>query len=461
MYKFIKILKQMTRKLSKDEINYILDFIKPSIYIPSDSANMIIKNIKDKLECQLLKQQIYPEIIDKLKENIIKEYNNSLINAGESVGIICAQSIGEKQTQTTLNTFHKAGQSETTMTQGVPRFQELINTTKKPRIVNNKIYFKNHNKTIEETRELVNNNIVGLSLVDISLSINISINKSQESWYEPYKILYNDNFKNHPNCITIKLNMKKIFEYKINIKNIVDNIHKEYEDLFCVFSPENIGQLDIFVDTTSIELPDNRILFIDKTNAIEIYIEECVQPIIENFNICGINGIKECFYIKEGNEWIIETNGINSRTINNQYINYKKLLALDIVDFKRTISNNVWDIYEVLGIEAARAFLIEEFMSIMEGINIVHTLLLVDRMTFGGTIASITRYTMKRDESGPFGKASFEETQENFLNAGARGEIEPTEGVSSSIICGKRANIGTGMFDLKIDIKKLPNVSEY
>ena len=97
-------------------------------------------------------------------------------------------------------------------------------------------------------------------------------------------------------------------------------------------------------------------------------------------------------------------------------------------------------------------------MSIMEGINIVHTLLLVDRMTFGGTIASITRYTMKRDESGPFGKASFEETQENFLNAGARGEIEPTEGVSSSIICGKRANIGTGMFDLKIDIKKLPNV---
>ena len=64
-----------------------------------------------------------------------------MIQAGESVGVICAQSIGEKQTQTTLNTFHKAGQSEKTMTTGVPRFQELLNATKNPKIINHKIYF--------------------------------------------------------------------------------------------------------------------------------------------------------------------------------------------------------------------------------------------------------------------------------------------------------------------------------
>ena len=63
---------------------------------------------------------------------------------------------------------------------------------------------------------------------------------------------------------------------------------------------------------------------------------------------------------------------------------------------------------------------------------------------------------MKKDESGPFGKASFEETMDNFLNAAVKGEVEPTEGVSASIICGKRANIGTGMVDVKIDIAKLP-----
>ena len=65
----------------------------------------------------------------------------SIIQAGESIGVICAQSIGEKQTQTTLNTFHTTGMSEKTMTAGVPRFQELLNATKKPNIVNHKIYF--------------------------------------------------------------------------------------------------------------------------------------------------------------------------------------------------------------------------------------------------------------------------------------------------------------------------------
>jgi DNA-directed RNA polymerase beta' subunit len=81
---------------------------------------------------------------------------------------------------------------------------------------------------------------------------------------------------------------------------------------------------------------------------------------------------------------------------------------------------------------------------------------LVDRMTHNGTISSITRYTMKKEESGPMGKASFEETMDNFLNAAAEGDKEPTEGVSASIICGKRASIGTGMIKMSIDIAKLP-----
>ena len=54
------------------------------------------------------------------------------------------------------------------------------------------------------------------------------------------------------------------------------------------------------------------------------------------------------------------------------------------------------------------------------------------------------------------GKASFEETMDNFLNAAAEGDREPTEGVSASIICGKRASIGTGMIKLSIDIGMLP-----
>jgi DNA-directed RNA polymerase subunit A" len=359
------------------------------------------------------------------------------------------------------DTFHQAGASEKTVTQGVPRFQELINATKNPRTVNNKIYLcDNNSSTIEETRKIVGSNIVGVSLNDISTKISVVLNKPYEKWYEAFKNIYNDNFVNYAHCISVKLNKQKLFEYKITLESICKFIENQYDDLFCVFSPSGDAQIDIFVDTSNIELPEERISFINTNNVEEIYLEECVQPILEKINMFGVEGIKEIFYVQENNEWLIETNGINSRTISTQYNNYKKLLAIDIVDATRTISNNVWDIYEVLGVEAAREFLIQEFMSIMEGINSCHACLLVDRMTYNGNIASITRYTMKKDDSGPFGKASFEETMDNFLNAAANGEIEPTKGVSASIICGKRANIGTGLIDVKLDLSLLPSCME-
>ena len=357
------------------------------------------------------------------------------------------------------DTFHTTGSNAKIVTQGVPRFQELINATKKPRIVNHKIYFNDNNKSIEEVRENVGHSIVGLSFKDISNSIKHVMNKEDDPWYEGFKILYN---KNHvyKHCISISLNMEKLFEFKITMEEIASKIEEEFDDLYCIFSPPQIGQLDIFVDTENIELPQDRILFIDHDNADEIYLEECVQVAIESLYLFGIQGILEIFFVQEGDEWICETNGSNSRSISTQFINFKQLLALPNINFEKTISNNVWDIYDVLGIEAARQFLIEEFMSIMEGINPCHTYLLVDRMTHCGNISSITRYTMKKDESGPFGRASFEETMDNFLNAAGQGEIEPTEGISASIICGKRGAMGTGMINLAVDFDRLPSIEE-
>jgi len=358
-----------------------------------------------------------------------------------------------------VDTFHKAGQSEATMTTGVPRFQELINATKKPRVINHTIFFNKGNSTIQELRKTVGHSIAGFTLAEISTSIRVELNKKDEKWYDAHKIIFCDEFSNYEHCITFKFNMNKLYNFKLTLQQICEYIHKEYEDLYCVFSPPSESQIDVFVDTSNITLPENRILFINQDNAVMIYMEECVQATLEKMYICGIPSILEVFYTKRDNEWIVETNGFNSKDISKQYSSYKKLLAHPSIDYTRTISNNVWDIYEVLDIEAARQFLIEEFMSIMEGINKCHTMLLVDRMTHIGTISSITRYTLKSDESGPMGKASFEETMDNFKNAAEQGQCEPTKGVSASIICGKRAAIGTGMISVLIDIDKLPNIT--
>jgi DNA-directed RNA polymerase beta' subunit len=439
----------MTRVLTIEEIEDILDFIKPNFNIPIESAIAIMEMTKDRFRNQLKNQKVYPTIIPELKKLIEKNYMESLIQPGESVGIIAAQSIGERQTQNTLNTFHRAGQSEKSVTVGVPRFQELLNATKAPKIVNCKIFFKEGASTVKELRETIASNLVCLTLKDFCLSSEIVIKKEPEEWYETFKLIYNDNFEKCTDCISIKLNSEVMFKYRVNIFNIVKIIEDHYDDLFCVFSPLNNQQLDIFVDTSNINFSEEKLMFIDPENVNEIYIEECVLPILNKMVICGIPGISNIYYTQENDEWYVETDGTN----------FRKLLGHPIIDMSRVLSNNVWDIFETLGIEAAREFLISEFLSIMEGINDCHVKLLVEKMTFNGTINSISRYTLRKDESGPLSRSSFEESVENFIRSAFSADVEKIKGVSASIICGKRAHMGTGMIDLKVDTKQLKYVN--
>ena len=314
-------------------------------------------------------------------------------------------------------------------------------------MVNCKIFFIHGNETIQELRNTINHNIACLTLKDISEDIKICLDKEEEWWYDTFKILYNDNFENLSHCLSVKLNKKILFKYRLTLEHIANKIEEEYDDIKCVFSPPSIGQIDIFVDVTNIKFTEKQLLFITEENTNEMYLDECVLPILEKMVICGIPGINTIYYTKnDDDEWYIETEGCN----------FRKLLGHPLIDITRLQSNNVWDIYENLGVEAARQFLIDEFLSIMEGINSCHVKLLVDKMTYSGTISSITRYTLRKDESGPMARASFEESVDNYIKSSFNCDVEKTKGVSASIICGKRANIGTGFIDLKVDVKKLP-----
>jgi DNA-directed RNA polymerase subunit A" len=349
----------------------------------------------------------------------------------------------------TLNTFHKAGQGDKTVTTGVPRFQELLNATKSPRMVNCKIYFKEGNSNIQELRQTVGHNFKCLTLPDISENIEMKLNKEPEEWYEPFKILYNDRFSEHEHCVSVKFDKKMLFKYRINLAEIAERIENEWDDLHCVFSSQDKGRVDIFVDVEKVKFTEKQLVFVTDENAHEIYIEECVIPNLEKLVFFGIPGIQNIYYTRDTltDEWYIETDGSN----------FKQLLGNPLVDMKRLHSNNVWDIYQTLGIEAAKRFLVMEFESLMEGINLCHVRLLVEKMTFTGGISSISRYTLRKDTCGPLSKASFEESVDHFVKAGFNGEIEKCHGVSASIICGSRANIGTGFMDLKVDINQLKN----
>jgi len=443
--KNIKIIKMSKKRcLTEYEIESILSFITPQKCIPTETSASVVTTNKNKLRHQLIGQLIYPEMIPQLKNMIEKQYNDSIVQPGESVGVISAQSIGEKQTQTTLNTFHHAGAGDKTVTTGVPRVEELLNATKDPRSVTCIVYTKKNHDSLAELRKTIGSEVVEITFSKITKEYKIEMNKKPEPWYEAFKILHGDSFTQYTDCISLKLDVDILYEYKLDMEMIAEIISKDYSDMICVFSPDNISQLDVFVDTSNIDLPDNRLSFIDSDNAKEIYLEEVVQPILYKIIISGIPGIENIYFNDNPNNF--ETYGTN----------YKKLLGLPFVDYTKTISNDVWDIYNTLGVEAAREFLIEEFMQLCAGINKCHIQLLAEKMTYTGGISSISRYTMRNEDCGPMGKASFEETMDNFLKAGAYGQNEATRGVSASIICGKRANIGTGVCELMMNIKSLP-----
>ena len=366
------------------------------------------------------------------------------------------------------DTFHKAGSSDKQPV--VSKFSELLNTTTKPKAPSYLVYFSKGNKSVGELRQTIGHSIVQLTFKRITKRFSVCLDKVPEPWYDTFRILYGAPERTFTDCISLQVDMDLLYEYRLRLSDIARVISEQYSDLYCIFSPDCYGQIDVYLDTRNVELPEEKLVFVTKENSREIYLEEVVQPILEGIILCGIPGVMNMFFLQDKGEWFIDTENtrekitetvrFRNKTGDKERLNdgtkrFKKVLSHPAVDTSRTVSNNVWDIYHTFGIEAVRQYMIEEFSSIMEGINLCHVMLLVDKMTFTGTISSISRYTMRREESGPFGKASFEETLDNFLKAGVFGQEEPTRGVSASIICGKRAPIGTGLCELAMDIKKL------
>lgn len=111
----------MTRFFNKKEIDEIISYVTTNEHF--------VKYYRSQL-CNVL---VYPEIISKLKEVLKEKHNDCLVKPREPVGIICAQSIGERFTRSNLNTFHKAGIVNQITTKGLPRVQELLNVSKNPK----------------------------------------------------------------------------------------------------------------------------------------------------------------------------------------------------------------------------------------------------------------------------------------------------------------------------------------
>ena len=144
-------------------------------------------------------------------------------------------------------------------------------------------------------------------------------------------------------------------------------------------------------------------------------------------------------------QWVIDANGTNLVDVMNH----------SHVDFSKTFSNDINEIYEVLGVEAAREAIIQEITELLsfDGtyINYRHISLLADVMTNRGSIMSIDRHGINKSDRGPLAKCSFEETPDIISKAAIFGEYDRITGVSANIMLGQEVKSGTGFVDLMFD----------
>ncbi len=439
----------LARPLTECEIEFVTDFIAPPRHLPAHTARSIAKRNMDKLASQLRSIRIVPDAIPELKDTIMRQYYSTLIHPGDSVGILTAQSIGERQTQQTLNTFHSTGLTVKTVVTGVPRFTQLINASQDvKRGKTCTVYYEGKFDSISDLRRTVGNSLRQLSLSSVKRSVSFTKEERKDPWYPLVGRLYGWDHEATPWSVRWVLDPDKVFEYHVELRTIARILEDNFDDVKVVFSPQEECVIDLYIDTSSISADGTT--YRDDEEAVTVYLEEIVIPKIEKFTLHGIEGIEDIFFEQRDGQWVVETEGSN----------LSRILALPGINFAKTTCNYMWEIYECLGIEAARNFLIKEFNLVVGSDNNYvhqsHIMLLADVMTFPGSIISVSRYTLKKDQCGPFSKASFEESLENFLMAGCFAQKDSARSVSASIMLGKTGLFGTGLCDLVVDVEHLP-----
>jgi DNA-directed RNA polymerase II subunit RPB1 len=423
-----------------------------------------------------LNKKSFKELCDLIKISYLK----SLVEPGEMVGIIAAQSCGEPLSQMTLDTKHAAGVASSANT-GIPRIQEIILNSKNIKSPQMMIYF---NEDIRYDKLKINN----INSHFKHLTINEMIN-SAEIYYDTYgndalsKILKDDQvtvpffIKNEkasiqslPIVFRLKIDLEKMLEKETTLLDIKTKFISYWYNNFTNLKLVKRSEKEIINKISKLGIYSNN----DNIIHIRFRMTTFNYDILTNFLKLVLNVIT-----LKGMDKILDTNLIeqritnfdkNSGELNVKYenvvvtagVNFEKLKEIKGIDHTRTRCNDVNTIYRLYGIEAARHIIYYEVIAAYGGpsINHNHLALLVDLMTHTGIIISIDRHGLDKLDIDPITRASFEKTMDHFIQAALFNEKDSMESVSSRIALGRVIPGGTGAFELMLDTEKLEN-SEY
>ena len=431
-----------------------------------------------------------------LLDTITIDYKRAIIAPGEMVGMIAGQSIGEVSTQMTLNTFHFAGvASKSNVTRGVPRIEEILSLSSDIKNPSLSIYLKPEDETQKDKAQTIMYMLEHTRLEEIVKSIEvcfdpdelnslISIDKDAISQYMDFEkmvaecaetSLSNDDNEKSKWVIRMEMDPEVMLEKNITMDDVNFTLKNCYdEQVSCVYSDFNSDKLIFRIRMNEIisgkGQKKTKVNPLDQSDQIYI-LKNFQDQMLNNVVLRGTKGINKVILRKVVDN-MVEHNGIYKKqdiwVLDTIGTNLLDVLGLDFIDNKRTLSNDIVEIYNVLGIEAARQAIYNELVEVVEFdgtyINYHNYSVLVDRMTATSKLISIFRHGINNDNIGPIAKASFEETPEMFLKAARHAELDTFRGVSANVMCGQEGFFGTSCFQVVLDVEemqKLEAVSEY
>ena len=355
-----------------------------------------------------IKHDLTDDELEKLIRKYKQAYDRAHVEAGEAVGTVAAQSVGEPGTQMTMRTFHYAGVTELNVTLGLPRLIEIVDARKDIATPTMDIYFNEERRDDEEFVRTLANQIGKSTINDILSDFNLNYGTRE---------------------VEAVLDSRKIEEKRLNRDEINAAIEKTFKK--AVISGDNLN-----VPVSKSDKSDSK---------FEIRELRLLADKVRDLQISGIKGIGKVIIRRDEKEWIIHTEGSN----------LKEILDMDGIDHVRTTTNNIHEIGEVLGIEAARQSIINEAQKTLSeqglSVDVRHIMLVADIMTSEGMVKSIGRHGISGEKSSVLARAAFEETGKHLLHASIRGEVDDLTGIIENIIIGQPIPLGTGSVGVKMD----------
>ncbi len=390
--------------LSKKEIPTKIDALTPL----EVKLNKLLDKMQKKLSPQVVHEiasriegvDIPNNLLEKMLELALERFQTHSVDPNESVGIIAAQSIGEPGTQMTMRTFHYAGVAEMNVTLGLPRLIEIVDARRVPSTPIMEIHLDHSvGDDLEKVRDIASN-IERTNLIDIA-DVDTDINSME---------------------VVVKLDKKKLERKSITPEEVLRKLNKAK-------GVKGLAEMREQHIVVKCDEPSYKKL----------------QRISEDTKACpikGVEGIHRAVIRRVSGHYIVYTEGSN----------LEKVLEIDHVDRKGTTTNSILEIFEVLGIEAARNAIIHEASRTLEEqgltVDIRHIMLVADLMTNDGDVKAIGRHGISGRKSSVLARAAFEITSTHLLRAGITGEVDTLEGVVENIIVGQPVTVGTGAVNL-------------